>query len=412
MLPVLKSLSKIKVLLLENIAPSAIDTLKSYGINKITQHKGSYSNKELKIIIKDYHVLGIRSRTHLSGEVLNAANKFSTIGCFCIGTNQVDLVAARELGVPVFNAPYSNTRSVAELAICHIISLFRQISVKHLAILAGVWDKSANGCYEIRGKTLGIVGYGHIGKQLGAIAESLGMNVFYYDTLRQLSLGNAKALKSLKELLKISDVVSLHVPDNDSTKNMITRQELAIMKKGSYLINLSRGSVVSIDDLSLALESKHIAGAALDVFPAEPDSKEISFDCLLNNTPNVILTPHIAGSTEEAQVDIGQDVANKLANFLMSGSTIDAVNFARLNVPPIKNCMRFIHIHKNMPGMLTKINDVFSSLKVNILGQYLQTHDDIGYGVIDADVKSNSSRLAIKEALRSIKHTVRSYSIY
>lgn len=408
----LRSLSKIKILLLEGIAETAVEEFKSWGLTQVVSLSYSPNTQELAKLIKDFHIIGIRSATNLDRKILTTNSHISAIGCFCIGTNQVDINFARSIGVPVFNSPYSNTRSVAEMAIGHIISLMRNLSTKNLEMQSGIWNKTAKHCFEIRGKTLGIVGYGQIGKQLSTMAESLGMRVVYYDVISQLSLSNAKAVNSLNELLSISDVVSLHVPEDKSTKKLIQKQQLQKMKPGSYLINLARGSIVSIPDLAEALTEKHLAGAALDVFPDEPKSKQDKFKNILQKMDNVILTPHIAGSTEEAQKNIGQEVARKLANFTTSGSTQGAVNFPLLNIHAVNDRTRFVHIHHNLPGVLAKINKVFSELRINILGQYLQTEFDIGYAVIDGEKMDDDKRLAVKNKLRLINKTIRAYSIY
>jgi len=334
------------------------------------------------------------------------------VGCFCIGTNQVDLKAAKMKGVPVFNAPFSNTRSVAEVTLALIIGLFRHLFDHNQNTHQGIWNKSAEGSREIRGKILGVVGYGHIGKQLGALAENLGMQVLYYDITNQLSLGNAKSTFSLDELLTKSDVVSLHVPQTEQTNLLMGKSQFEKMQKGSFLINLSRGKVVDIDALKNALISGHLKGAALDVFPKEPSTNEEKFYSPLQGMKNVVLTPHIAGSTEEAQINIGKEVAQKLVHFLTTGSTVGAVNFHDFNLPLEKNRTRYIHIHQNTPGVLALVNEIFSSHRVNILGQYLQTDAEIGYAVIDCESLSKELRNEIKSELRKIKSTLRTYPIY
>lgn len=395
---------KIKILLLEGVHQSALESLKAQGYSNIEYLKTSLSEDELCEKIKDVHFIGIRSRTHITERVLQAAEKLVAIGCFCIGTNQVDLTAAKVRGIPVFNAPFSNTRSVAELVLGEILLLLRRIPEKNARCHRGEWDKSAHGSFEARGKTLGIIGYGHIGTQLGIMAENIGMRVRYYDIEDKLSLGNAQQVPSMTELLKMADVVTLHVPETPQTKDLIGAAELEVMKKGAILINASRGTVVDIDALTQALREQHISGAAIDVFPVEPTGNNEEFLSPLREFDNVILTPHIGGSTLEAQENIGVEVAGKLAKYSDNGSTLSAVNFPEVSLPEHTGRSRLLHIHQNQPGVLTKINLAFANLGVNIAAQYLQTNDAIGYVVIDVD--SDDSEAALNE-LRAIPSTIR-----
>lgn len=394
---------KIKILLLEGLHQSAVQSFKELGYSNIEYLKTSLSEEELIERIKDVHFIGIRSRTQLTEKVLAAANKLIAVGCFCIGTNQVDLQAALVRGIPVFNAPFSNTRSVAELVLGQIIMLLRGIPQRNAAAHRGEWLKTANGSFEARGKTLGIIGYGHIGTQLSIMAENIGMRVQFYDIEAKLILGNAHQV-SLGELLKTSDIVTLHVPETAQTKNMISTSELDLMKHGSILINASRGTVVDLEALAEAIHSKKIAGAAIDVFPIEPTGNDEEFISPLRQFDNVILTPHIGGSTQEAQENIGLEVAGKLIKYSDNGSTLSAVNFPEVSLPAHQGRSRLLHIHKNQPGVLTKINETFAKHNINIAGQYLQTNADIGYVVIDID--SNDVELALNE-LRNIPATLR-----
>lgn len=398
------SKDKIKILLLEGVHQSALETLKSNGYSNIEYLKTSLSEEHLIEKIADAHFIGIRSRTQLTEKVLNAANKLIAIGCFCIGTNQVDLPAAAERGIPVFNAPFSNTRSVAELVLGQLILLLRGIPQRNAMAHQGKWLKSANGSYEARGKTLGIVGYGHIGTQLSILAEHLGMVVKFYDIEDKLVLGNARQVNTLTELLKTADVISLHVPETPQTLNMIGAAELEVMKHGAILINASRGTVIDIDALTESLQSGKIAGAAIDVFPVEPKSNDEEFVSPLREFNNVILTPHVGGSTQEAQENIGKEVANKLAKYSDNGSTVTTVNFPEVSLPEHSGRSRLLHIHKNTPGILTKINQTFADNNINIAAQYLQTNENIGYVVIDVDVED--AELAFKE-LKAIDGTIR-----
>jgi len=397
---------KIKVLLLENIHDNALGYLERQGYVSVQRLKGALDADELKEAIRDVHMIGIRSRTKLTADVLDAADKLMAIGCFCIGTNQVDLDSAKKHGIPVFNAPYSNTRSVAELVLAEIIMLARGIPEKNWSTHEGGWMKSAAGSTEVRGKTLGIIGYGHIGTQLSILAESLGMNVIFYDTVEKLALGNAQSCSSLEELLRDADFVTLHVPATPDTRNMITAREIGMMKKGAYLINAARGNVVVIEDLARALDDGHLAGAAIDVFPKEPASAEEEFVSPLRNKRNVILTPHIGGSTLEAQANIGIEVAEKLVKYSDNGSTLGAVNFPEVQLPYLGAGSRFMHIHHNVPGVLTKINDVFSDRGMNITGQYLRTDGDIGYVVVDVQEQVAEGQ-GVRRALAAIPGTIR-----
>ncbi len=395
---------KIKILLLEGVHQSAVETLKRNGYSNIDYVKTSLPEDELKERIKDVHFVGLRSRTHINQAVLDSAEKLVAIGCFCIGTNQVDLNSARERGIAVFNAPFSITRSVAELVLGEILLLLRGIPKRNAAAHRGGWLKTATGSFEARGKTLGIIGYGHIGTQLGIMAENIGMNVEYYDIEDKLSLGNATQIHNLTQLLQRADIISLHVPETPQTKNLIGTAELAVMKQGSILINASRGTVVDIDALAEALSEKKLSGAAIDVFPVEPKSNEEEFVSPLREFDNVILTPHIGGSTQEAQENIGIEVAGKLAKYSDNGSTITAVNFPEVSLPELANRSRLLHVHHNRPGVLTQINQAFAQHGINIAAQYLQTDESIGYVVIDVD--TDQSEVALKE-LSAVEGTIR-----
>ncbi len=377
--------SDLKVVLLEGINASAVDAFRRDGYTRIVTHAKALAGAELLEAVADAHFLGIRSRTRLTADVLRQAPRLATIGCFCIGTNQVDLQAAMRLGVPVFNAPFSNTRSVAELVLAEVIMLMRGIAEKNAILHRGGWVKSAAHAYEVRGKTLGIVGYGHIGTQIGVLAEQLGMSVVYRDIEARLPLGNAREMASLESLLEVSDIVSLHVPETPATVNMIGAAQLAAMKPGSHLINASRGSVVDIEALAAALESGHLRGAAIDVFPVEPQGNDTAFDSPLTRFDNVILTPHIGGSTSEAQVNIGKEVAAKLIRYGNNGSTTSAVNFPEVALPEHTGRSRLLHIHRNVPGVLAHVNERLSAAGVNIAAQYLSTNECVGYVVIDVD---------------------------
>lgn len=396
--------AKIKFVLFESVATTAVDTLKNSGYTNIDYVTTALADDELIDRISDAHFVGLRSRTHLTRKVFDNAPKLVAVGCFCIGTNQVDLVAAQEHGVAVFNAPFSNTRSVAELVIAEAILLLRNVPAKNAGCHRGEWDKSAGGAYEIRGKTLGLIGYGSIGSQVSVLAESLGMHVLFFDVVNKLPLGNSVQCKSLTELLAKADIVSLHVPETAATQDMLGETELATMKPGSILLNASRGTVVDIDALAAALKSGHIAGAAADVFPLEPKSNNEEFLTPLRAFDNVILTPHIGGSTMEAQDNIGYEVAEKLIKYSDNGTTISSVNFPEVALPQQRNAHRLLHVHNNVPGVLTAINRIFSENNINIAGQYLQTNDKVGYVVVDVD--SEYSKLALKQ-LREIVGTIR-----
>ncbi|SMF16271.1 phosphoglycerate dehydrogenase [Pseudogulbenkiania subflava] len=400
---------KIKILLLEGVHQTAVDSFRQDGYSQIDYHKKALPPEELLERIADAHIIGIRSRSQLTGEVFAAANKLMAVGCFCIGTNQVDLKAAARHGIPVFNAPFSNTRSVAELVIAEAIMLMRGIPEKSTLAHRGGWLKSADNSYEVRGKTLGIVGYGHIGTQVGILAESLGMRVAFYDTENKLPLGNARQVATLEKLLGQADVVTLHVPETPDTQDMIGATELSAMKSGSHLINASRGTVVDIAALAEALRSKHLHGAAIDVFPVEPEGNGEAFSSPLCEFDNVILTPHIGGSTLEAQANIGGEVAAKLIKYSNNGSTLTAVNFPEVSLPEHRGKCRLLHIHKNQPGVLARINDEFSRAGINIAGQYLQTNEEIGYVVIEID--STASHAAL-ETLQRIEGTLRCRVLY
>ncbi|WAJ70727.1 phosphoglycerate dehydrogenase [Catenovulum adriaticum] len=397
---------KIKILLLEGVHQSAVQTLNNAGYTNIEYLKTSLAEEELIEKIKDAHFVGLRSRTFLTRKVLQSAEKLIGIGCFCIGTNQVDLQAAKELGIPVFNAPFSNTRSVAELVIGEILLLLRRIPEKSAQAHQGVWNKSANGSVEARGKTLGIIGYGHIGTQLGILAETIGMNVIFYDIEDKLPLGNAKQVADLNEMLAQADAVSLHVPETKSTQDMFGAEQFAAMKKGAMFINASRGTVVDIEALAQALtgESPQVGGAAIDVFPVEPKSNAEEFVSPLRGIGNVILSPHIGGSTLEAQANIGIEVAGKLAKYSDNGSTLSAVNFPEVSLPSHEGRSRLLHVHQNKPGILTSINQAFADKGINISAQYLQTTADIGYVVLEVD--SDDSQAALDQ-LKQIDGTIR-----
>ncbi len=402
---------RIKFLFLEGIHANAVNALTNDGYTSIRSLPKSLAGDALKTALKDVHFLGIRSRTEITEEMLAAAPKLAAIGCFCIGTNQVDLPAAAKRGIPVFNAPYSNTRSVAELVLGEAIMLLRGIPGKNALVHRGGWTKSAEGSVEVRGKTLGIVGYGHIGTQLGILAEHLGMRVLFHDIAGKLPLGNAKPVAKLAALLGESDVVTLHVPETAQTKNMIGRAQLAAMKKGAHLINAARGTVVDIPALTDALERGHLGGAAIDVFPAEPKGNDEEFQSPLRKFENVILTPHIGGSTMEAQANIGTEVADKLIRYSNNGSTVTAVNFPEVTLPEHAGTgkSRLLHIHRNVPGVLAHINERFSQRKINISAQYLQTNEFIGYCVMDVDAAA--SVIAIDE-LQSVPGTIRARLLY
>lgn len=396
--------AKIKVLLLEGVHPSAVTQFNAAGYHEVEYLKGALDEQELLEKIQNVHFLGIRSRTHLTEEVFAQAKKLVAVGCFCIGTNQVDLAAAEARGIPVFNAPYSNTRSVAELVTGEYLLLLRGIAAKNAKAHRGEWDKSASNSVEARGKKLGIIGYGHIGTQVGILAESLGMQVFYYDIENKLSLGNARQVASLDELLALADVVTLHVPETPETFNMIGQAQFAAMKPNAIFLNASRGTVVDIDALVGALDSGHIAGAALDVFPVEPATNKDPFVSPLQRFDNVILTPHIGASTLEAQENIGIEVAEKLVRYSDNGSTLTAVNFPEVSLPVQGNVSRLLHIHRNQPGVMNRINQAFASENINIAAQYLRTTANIGYVVIDVETDRSQEALSM---LKEIDGTIR-----
>ena len=401
----------IRVLLLEGISQSAVDVFTAAGYTQIERHEKSLPEDELKRRIADAHLVGIRSRTQLTAEVLAEAKRLIAVGCFCIGTNQVDLTAAKLSGAPVFNAPYSNTRSVAELVVAETILLLRRIPEKNAECHRHGWSKSAAGSFEARDKVLGIVGYGHIGTQVGLLAEGLGLRVIYHDIERKLALGNARPAADLNDLLERADVVTLHVPETPQTLRMIGADQMARMRPGTALINASRGTVVDIDALAEKLRSRHLSGAAVDVFPIEPKSNDDAFDSPLIGMDNVILTPHVGGSTLEAQDNIGIEVASKLVRYSDNGSTLSAVNFPEASLPEHPGSRRLLHIHRNIPGMLSRINEVFSRENVNIEGEYLQTDSAIGYVVIDVAVEEDRAT-SLKDALAEIPGTLHVRVLY
>jgi len=401
--------SRIKIVLLEGVHDRAVENFARHGYRTVKRYKKALAGAELREAVADAHFVGIRSRTRLTREVIAAAPKLVSIGAFCIGTNQIDLDAAMMRGVPVFNAPFSNTRSVAELVLAEITFLLRGVPAKNALLHRGVWAKSADDAREVRGKTLGIVGYGNIGTQLSVMAEALGMDVCFYDVVTKLPLGNARMKPTLDELLAVSDVVTFHVPETALTKGMMGREQFARLKPGAMLINASRGTVVDIDAAVDALESRRLAGAAFDVFPSEPEGNDEEFLSPLRRFENVILTPHIAGSTIEAQANIGTEVSEKLVRYSDNGSTLSAVNFPEVSLPEHPGSHRLLHIHHNVPGVLSRINSVFSKNRINISGQYLMTNAKIGYVVID--VEAESSRFALK-ALNAIEATIRTRVLF
>jgi D-3-phosphoglycerate dehydrogenase len=400
---------RIKILLLENISDVAVKNFLKQGYTQVEKLTKALPEAELINAVKSAHLLGIRSKSQITPKVLAAAEKLQAIGCFCIGVNQVNLEAATNNGVAVFNAPYSNTRSVAELVIGLAIMLIRRIPDKNNAAHKGIWLKEASGSYELRGKTLGIIGYGNIGSQVSVLAEALGMKVIFYDVETKLPLGNATDIKTLKDLLGKADVVTLHVPETAQTKNLINKTNLKYCKKGSILINYARGEVIELNDLRKVMESGQIAGAAIDVFPVEPEKNGDRFETPLQNLPNVILTPHIGGSTEEAQQNIGEDVSNKLLTYLEKGITFGSHTVPALALPPQEGSHRILHIHKNVPGVLSDINAELSRNKINIVGQYLKTNESIGYVVVDVD-KQLSKRAA--QLLKDVPHTIKVRLLY
>ena len=395
---------KIKILLLEGVHPSAVEVFKAAGYENIDYQPAALPEDELLKKIANVHFVGIRSRSQLNAKVFAAAKKLISVGCFCIGTNQVDIQAATEHGVIVFNAPYSNTRSVAELVIAEAIMLMRGIADKSAKAHRGQWVKSAANAYEVRGKTLGLVGYGNIGSQISVMAESVGMKVRFYDTVTKLPLGNAQQVPTLNGLLGMSDVVSLHVPDTGATRGLMGPKQLAAMKPGAMLINAARGQIVDIDSLCEHLASKHIGGAAIDVFPVEPKSNQEEFVSPLREFDNVILTPHIGGSTQEAQENIGVEVAEKMVVYSDNGTSISAVNFPQVALPAHADTHRLLHVHRNVPGVMGAINQIFSEFNINVAAQYLQTNDSVGYVVVDIEAEYSDGAL---QALKAINGTIR-----
>jgi D-3-phosphoglycerate dehydrogenase / 2-oxoglutarate reductase len=402
---------KIKILLLEGIHPSAVELFRSAGYENVTRLTKALDGAELREALQGVHMVGIRSRTKLREEVFAAADRLIAVGCFCIGTNQVSLPSARIRGIPVFNAPFSNTRSVAELTIGEIVMLMRRIFPRSVQAHEGGWDKSATDSTEVRGKTLGIVGYGNIGAQLSTLAEAMGMKVIYFDVIDKLRHGNAEPCKTLDDLLAQSDVVSLHVPETPQTKNMMGEAQFRAMKKGAYFINNARGTTVDVDALAQALKDKHLRGAVVDTFPKEPAGNKEKFVSPLQGLDNVILTPHIGGSTEEAQERIGAEVARKLIDYSDVGSTLGAVNFPEVQLPPRPQGTRYMHVHRNVPGMLSKLNDIFSKRGMNIASEYLQTDGEVGYVVIETDGSHENCEQALEE-IRALDGTIRARIIY
>jgi D-3-phosphoglycerate dehydrogenase len=400
---------KINILFLENISETAVKQFREGGYTNVKKLSGALSEDELIQEIRNVHLLGIRSKTQITSRVLDAASKLQAIGCFCIGVNQVNLRSAREKGVVVFNAPYSNTRSVAELVIGASIMLIRRIVDKNMAAHNGIWMKEAKGSYELRGKTLGIIGYGNIGTQVSILAEAVGMRVRYFDVATRLPLGNAEPCRSVKELVSKSDIVTLHVPETAQTRNMINKTVLKQFKKGAILLNYARGEVVDIQALSNALGSGLLGGAAIDVFPWEPEKNGDAFSTPLQQMSNVLLTPHIGGSTEEAQQNIGVDVSAKLFHYLEMGATTGSHTVPELSLPPQEGTHRILHIHKNVPGVLSSINSTLSANNINILGQYLKTNEEIGYVVLDVDKKLSSKALSL---LKDVKDTIKVRMLY
>ncbi len=400
--------NKINVLLLENIHENAYNLFKGDGFN-VTTLKDAFSEEQLIEALPGVHILGIRSKTNISAKALSHADKLLSIGCFCIGTNQVDLISAEKIGIPVFNAPYSNTRSVAELVLAEIVMLSRRAAEQSMNMHKGKWNKVANGCFEVRGKTLGVVGYGHIGSQVSILAEAFGMNVIFYDIQTKLPLGNAKSCNSYEEVLQNSDFLTFHVPESPDTMNMLGKKELSLLKKGAFVLNLARGTIVDIDALVESLKSGHIAGAAIDVFPEEPASNKDPFVSPLQNIPNVILTPHIGGSTEEAQKNIGIEVASKLMKFVNNGSTSFSVNFPNMELPLLRENYRILNVHKNQPGFLRDINKIVSDLGGNINAQYLGTTKDIGYLIMDVDKDLGDK---VNEEIRKHPNSIKTRILY
>ncbi len=399
---------KLHILLLEGVHSDAVERLERAGYTNVRYEKAALPHDELLKAVAGAHMIGHRSRTQLKGEVLAAAKKLMVVGAFCIGTNQIDLATARRRGIPVFNAPHANTRSVAELVLAEMVMLQRGLGDKNTAAHAGRWQKTASQSYELRGKKLGIVGYGHIGTQVSILAEAFGLDVHFYDALPKLPLGNATVASDLDALIRDADIITLHVPDMPDTRGMMTRERIMSMKRGAHLINASRGSVVDIDALAEAIGSGRIGGAAIDVFPKEPKSNAETFESPLRGLPNVILTPHIGGSTQEAQRNIGVEVASKLVDYSDTGSTVAAVNFPALNLPAHRDCHRLLHIHENKPGVLARLNTILHDSEANVLGQYLQTTAEVGYVVTDVD----RAGYELHQELKGIDGTIRSRLLY
>ena len=400
---------KMKVLLLEGVHPTALKIFEESGYYNLVSLSGALSEEELLKEIEDVHILGIRSKTQVSEKIIEKAKKLLAIGCFCIGTNQVHMVGATSAGIAVFNSPFSNTRSVAELVIGEAIMLMRRIAEKNAAAHRGIWMKDSANCYEVRGKTLGIIGYGHIGSQVSVLAEAMGLKVIYFDVDSKLPLGNASPSKNLETLLAQSDIITLHVPGTPATKNMINEETLSMMKSGSILINLSRGDVIDSLAVKKALDEKKLGGLAVDVFTHEPASKNEIFHSPFQNLDNVILSPHVGGSTMEAQENIGIDVSNKLISFTETGSSVGSLSVPALSLSVQQNTSRMLHIHKNLPGVLSEINSILSKHNVNISAQYLQTNQAIGYVVFDVDKETSPKVL---EELKDVKHTIRVRSVF
>ncbi len=400
---------KIRILLLENVSEVAVNNFKRQGYVQVEKLKKALSEDELMHAIKDVHLLGIRSKTRVTPAVLEAAKKLQAIGCFCIGVNQVALQSATKNGVAVFNAPYSNTRSVAELVIGSSIMLMRRVTDKNISCHKGIWLKESSGSFELRGKTLGIIGYGNIGSQVSVLAEAIGMKVIFYDVETKLPLGNATDMRTLKDVMSQADVITIHIPETSHSKNLINKSNLKYCKKGALIINYARGEVVNLNDLASAISKGHLGGAAVDVFPVEPEKSGDAFHSPLQNLPNVILTPHIGGSTEEAQQNIGEDVSAKLLNFLEKGITLGSHTVPGLSLPPQEGSHRILHIHENVPGVLSNINTELSKYRINIVGQYLKTNDSIGYVVVDVDKRLSSRASSV---LKQVPHTIKVRLLY
>jgi D-3-phosphoglycerate dehydrogenase len=401
--------SKIKILLFESISESAVQGFKAAGYTDVTRLSGALTENDLVEAVKGVHVLGIRSKSHITEKVIANADKLLAVGAFCIGTNQIDLKTATRHGVAVFNSPYSNTRSVAELVIGACVMLIRRIPEKNSAAHAGGWMKDASGSHELRGKTIGIIGYGNIGSQVSVLAEAFGLKVVYHDVVTKLPLGNARAAESLEEVLAASDIVTFHVPSDASTHNMVNASTLSKIKEGAILINYSRGDVADLDAVAEALKSGRISGAAVDVFPVEPEKNGERFSSPLQNLPNVLLTPHIGGSTEEAQVNIGHDVTARLLGYIESGMSDGSLTVPPVTLPQQDGTHRILHVHHNVPGVLSAINSHISDLGLNIVGQYLKTNEEIGYVILDFDQKLSGEAC---EALRSVKGTIKTRIVY